>query len=46
MYFTVLHAYEYTEEPFAIADLGYGSTFFIATGFHGLRMFIGLGFTG
>lgn len=41
IYFTVLQAYEYVEAPFTIADSTYGSTFFIATGFHGLHVIIG-----
>ncbi|POC60615.1 cytochrome c oxidase subunit 3, partial [Vibrio vulnificus] len=40
-YFTILQAYEYLEAPFTIADRIYGSTFFIATGFHGLHVIIG-----
>nr|AVN68131.1 cytochrome c oxidase subunit 3 [Protagonista lugubris] len=41
IYFTMLQAYEYMEAPFTIADSVYGSTFFIATGFHGLHVIIG-----
>lgn len=41
IYFTILQAYEYYEAPFSIADRIYGSTFFIATGFHGLHVIIG-----
>ena len=41
IYFTILQAYEYFEAPFTIADRVYGSTFFIATGFHGLHVIIG-----
>lgn len=41
IYFTILQAYEYIEAPFTIADRIYGSTFFIATGFHGLHVIIG-----
>uniref|UniRef100_UPI0030036F0D cytochrome c oxidase subunit III n=1 Tax=Gnathophyllum americanum TaxID=390955 RepID=UPI0030036F0D len=41
MYFTVLQAMEYFEAPFTIADSVYGSTFFVATGFHGLHVIIG-----
>nr|YP_010882172.1 cytochrome c oxidase subunit III [Phraortes lianzhouensis]WID87086.1 cytochrome c oxidase subunit III [Phraortes lianzhouensis] len=41
MYFTVLQAYEYIEAPFTISDSIYGSTFFMATGFHGLHVIIG-----
>ncbi|KAG6439882.1 hypothetical protein O3G_MSEX001174 (mitochondrion) [Manduca sexta] len=41
IYFTILQAYEYMEAPFSIADSIYGSTFFMATGFHGLHVIIG-----
>nr|QJF46878.1 cytochrome c oxidase subunit III [Marasmia exigua] len=41
IYFTILQAYEYLEAPFTIADSIYGSTFFMATGFHGLHVMIG-----
>jgi cytochrome c oxidase subunit 3 len=41
IYFTILQRYEYIEAPFTIADRIYGSTFFIATGFHGLHVIIG-----
>lgn len=44
IYFTILQAYEYIEAPFTIADAVYGSTFFIATGFHGLHVLIGTTF--
>lgn len=40
-YFTSLQIYEYLESPFTISDSIYGSTFFIATGFHGLHVIIG-----
>lgn len=40
-YFTFLQAIEYWEAPFTIADRVYGSTFFVATGFHGLHVLIG-----
>nr|YP_009526724.1 cytochrome c oxidase subunit III [Ornebius bimaculatus]AXY63929.1 cytochrome c oxidase subunit 3 [Ornebius bimaculatus] len=44
LYFTMLQAYEYIEAPFTIADSIYGSTFFMATGFHGLHVIIGTTF--
>jgi len=44
IYFTSLQAYEYFEASFSIADSIYGSTFFIATGFHGIHVIIGTTF--
>ena len=41
IYFTFLQAIEYYEAPFTIADRVYGTTFFVATGFHGLHVLIG-----
>nr|AIG23038.1 cytochrome c oxidase subunit III [Dasyuroides byrnei] len=41
LYFTILQATEYYEAPFTISDGIYGSTFFVATGFHGLHVIIG-----
>lgn len=41
LYFTRLQALEYYEATFRFADRVYGSTFFIATGFHGLHVIIG-----
>ena len=40
-YFTMLQGLEYIEASFTFADRIYGSTFFIATGFHGLHVIIG-----
>uniref|UniRef100_UPI00315CD4E1 cytochrome c oxidase subunit III n=1 Tax=Pachyscia longicauda TaxID=3127882 RepID=UPI00315CD4E1 len=44
IYFTILQAYEYIESPFTISDSIYGSSFFMATGFHGLHVIIGTTF--
>jgi len=44
LYFTILQGYEYLEASFSIADSVYGSTFFVATGFHGLHVIIGTTF--
>nr|UGS80170.1 cytochrome c oxidase subunit III [Anomopsocus sp. AnspLA] len=41
IYFTILQGYEYVEASFSIADSVYGSTFFMATGFHGIHVIIG-----
>ena len=41
LYFTALQALEYYEASFNMSDGAYGSTFFIATGFHGLHVIVG-----
>nr|YP_010627095.1 cytochrome c oxidase subunit III [Tremoctopus violaceus]ATR85792.1 cytochrome c oxidase subunit III [Tremoctopus violaceus]WBK26786.1 cytochrome c oxidase subunit III [Tremoctopus violaceus] len=41
MYFSILQGLEYMETSFSISDSIYGSTFFVATGFHGLHVIIG-----
>lgn len=41
IYFTILQGIEYYEASFRMADSTYGSTFFLATGFHGLHVIIG-----
>lgn len=40
-FFTGLQAFEYSSAPFSISDSVYGSVFYMATGFHGLHVFIG-----
>nr|QHQ98475.1 cytochrome oxidase subunit 3 [Quadristernoseta cf. longigynium XFX-2019] len=44
IYFTILQGWEYTQSPFTISDSMYGTTFFVATGFHGLHVLIGTTF--
>ncbi len=39
--FTSVQAYEYAHAPFAFKNSIYGSTFFMATGFHGAHVIIG-----
>jgi heme/copper-type cytochrome/quinol oxidase subunit 3 len=39
--FTGFQGFEYVSANFTITDGIYGSTFFMATGFHGLHVFIG-----
>ena len=39
--FTGLQGYEYATAPFSISDSVYGSSFYMATGFHGFHVFIG-----
>lgn len=41
IYFTILQGVEYYEASFSFADGVYGSTFFVATGFHGLHVIVG-----
>lgn len=44
LYFTFLQGLEYIEASFAFSDCAYGSTFFLATGFHGIHVLVGTGF--
>ncbi len=39
--FTTLQAVEYAEAPFPFAGVNYGTTFFMATGFHGFHVLVG-----
>jgi len=39
--FTALQALEYVTSSFTISDSVYGSTFYMATGFHGFHVFVG-----
>ena len=41
LFFTMLQVTEYIEATFRISDGVYGSTFFMATGFHGFHVIIG-----
>lgn len=41
IYFLLLQAFEYYTASFRISDSVYGSTFFMATGFHGFHVIIG-----
>ena len=44
VYFLFIQYTEYMETSFTIADSVYGSTFFMATGFHGIHVFVGTTF--
>ena len=42
-YFIVLQVIEYSEASFSISDSVFGSSFFLATGFHGFHVYVGCG---
>ena len=42
--FSMLQAYEYSHAAFGLTDTVYASTFYMATGFHGLHVMIGTAF--
>jgi len=41
IYFLCMQIFEYVEAAFRISDGVYGSTFFLATGFHGMHVLVG-----
>jgi len=44
VYFLIMQWLEYNEAQFSICDGAYGSTFFMATGFHGIHVIVGTTF--
>nr|AOT84764.1 cytochrome c oxidase subunit III [Platerodrilus sp. MNCN/DNA:86739] len=44
IYFTIMQGFEYMQSTFTMTDSIYGSTFFMATGFHGMHVIIGTSF--
>lgn len=43
IFFLGMQWYEYSNTPFTISDSAYGSTFYMATGLHGMHVLIGVG---
>jgi heme/copper-type cytochrome/quinol oxidase subunit 3 len=41
VWFTIFQFLEYNDASFNISDSVYGSCFYLATGFHGLHVFVG-----
>lgn len=39
--FTLFQGFEYLNSPFSISDSVFGTTFFVATGFHGIHVLVG-----
>jgi cytochrome c oxidase subunit 3 len=46
LFFLFFQYFEYSIAPFCISDSIYGSCFYMATGFHGLHVFVGATFIG
>lgn len=46
IYFTLLQGWEYWDASFSFSDSVFGSSFFLATGFHGLHVLVGTLFLG
>ena len=44
VYFTILQGWEYVEASYSLRDSIFGSSFFLATGFHGLHVIVGTTF--